>query len=190
MRRSTPSPRTTLRWPRAPTCSSATSSSPRTTCSCACTTPRSTARPVVRPPDVSVTSPWNSSGTWTSAPGSEPDFAGAKIVPFEEQLRCYAEIDPELQFEAETKAPSEYAGRMEPALDQAPHPPRPDPRRSGRPRQRARHHPELRARQPGNREAARAVAADRVAVRGADPRGRVRGLPRFRRRDRARRRST
>ncbi len=45
-----------------------------------------------------------------------PQFAGAKIVPFEEQLRCYARIDPKLQFEAETKAPSEYGGRMEPAL--------------------------------------------------------------------------
>ena len=50
-------------------------------------------------------------GSWTG-----PEFAGAKIVPFEEQLRCYAKIDPGLQFEAETKAPGEYGGRMEPAL--------------------------------------------------------------------------
>ncbi len=50
-------------------------------------------------------------GSWTG-----PQFAGAKIVPFEEQLRCYAKIDPNLQFEAETKAPAEYGGRMEPAL--------------------------------------------------------------------------
>jgi glycerophosphoryl diester phosphodiesterase len=50
-------------------------------------------------------------GSWTG-----PEFAGAKIVPFEEQLRCYAKIDPDLQFEAETKAPAEYGGRMEPAL--------------------------------------------------------------------------
>ncbi len=45
-----------------------------------------------------------------------PEFAGARIVPFEEQLRCYSTIDPGLQFEAETKAPAEYGGRMEPAL--------------------------------------------------------------------------
>jgi glycerophosphoryl diester phosphodiesterase len=45
-----------------------------------------------------------------------PEFAGAHVVPFEEQLRCYATADPGLQFEAETKAPSEYGGRMEPAL--------------------------------------------------------------------------
>lgn len=50
-------------------------------------------------------------GSWTG-----PEFAGAKIVPFEEQLRCYSKIDPGLQFEAETKAPAEYGGRMEPAL--------------------------------------------------------------------------
>jgi glycerophosphoryl diester phosphodiesterase len=45
-----------------------------------------------------------------------PEFAGETIVPFEEQLRCYREIDPDLQFYAETKAPAEYGGRMEPAL--------------------------------------------------------------------------
>ena len=50
-------------------------------------------------------------GSWTG-----PAFAGAKIVPFEEQLRCYSKIDSGLQFEAETKAPAEYGGRMEPAL--------------------------------------------------------------------------
>jgi glycerophosphoryl diester phosphodiesterase len=45
-----------------------------------------------------------------------PEFAGASIVPFEEQLRCYGSAAPNLQFYAETKAPSEYGGRMEPAL--------------------------------------------------------------------------
>jgi glycerophosphoryl diester phosphodiesterase len=43
-----------------------------------------------------------------------PEFAGASIVPFEEQLRCYG--DAGVQFYAETKAPAEYGGRMEPAL--------------------------------------------------------------------------
>lgn len=43
-----------------------------------------------------------------------PEFAGAAIVPFEEQLRCYGGGD--VRFYAETKAPSEYGGRMEPAL--------------------------------------------------------------------------
>lgn len=45
-----------------------------------------------------------------------PEFAGASIVPFEEQLRCYRKAAPGAQFYAETKAPSEYGGRMEPAL--------------------------------------------------------------------------
>jgi glycerophosphoryl diester phosphodiesterase len=46
----------------------------------------------------------------------DPKFAGAAIVPFEEQLRCYRKAAPGVQFYAETKAPSEYGGRMEPAL--------------------------------------------------------------------------
>lgn len=45
-----------------------------------------------------------------------PEFAGAHIVPFEEQLRCYAKVVPGVRFYPETKAPSEYGGRMEPAL--------------------------------------------------------------------------
>jgi glycerophosphoryl diester phosphodiesterase len=45
-----------------------------------------------------------------------PEFAGAKIVTLEEQIRCYRSIDPKLQFYVETKAPAEYGGRMEPAL--------------------------------------------------------------------------
>jgi glycerophosphoryl diester phosphodiesterase len=45
-----------------------------------------------------------------------PEFAGARIVTFEEQLRCYSRVDPSVQFYAETKAPGEYGGRMEPRL--------------------------------------------------------------------------
>jgi glycerophosphoryl diester phosphodiesterase len=43
-----------------------------------------------------------------------PEFAGASVVPFEEQLRCYG--DAGVRFYAETKAPAEYGGKMEPAL--------------------------------------------------------------------------
>jgi glycerophosphoryl diester phosphodiesterase len=43
-----------------------------------------------------------------------PAFAGASVVPFEEQLRCYG--DAGVRFYAETKAPAEYGGKMEPAL--------------------------------------------------------------------------
>jgi glycerophosphoryl diester phosphodiesterase len=50
-------------------------------------------------------------GTWFG-----PEFAGARIVTLEEQLTCYRGIDPSLQFYLETKAPSEYGGRMEPLL--------------------------------------------------------------------------
>ncbi len=45
-----------------------------------------------------------------------PEFGGASIVPFEEQLRCYRKAAPGIQFYAETKAPAEYGGRMEPRL--------------------------------------------------------------------------
>ena len=45
-----------------------------------------------------------------------PAYAGAAIVPFEEQLRCYGALNPNLRFHVETKAPSEYGGRMEPIL--------------------------------------------------------------------------
>ena len=45
-----------------------------------------------------------------------PAYAGLRIVPFEEQLRCYSAVDPGLRFHLETKAPAEYGGRMEPAL--------------------------------------------------------------------------
>jgi glycerophosphoryl diester phosphodiesterase len=50
-------------------------------------------------------------GSWFGA-----EFAGARIVTFEEQLRCYRRVDPSVQFYAETKAPAEYGGRMEPRL--------------------------------------------------------------------------
>jgi glycerophosphoryl diester phosphodiesterase len=50
-------------------------------------------------------------GTWFGQ-----EFAGASIVPFEEQLRCYRKAAPGVQFYAETKAPAEYGGRMEPRL--------------------------------------------------------------------------
>lgn len=43
-----------------------------------------------------------------------PEFAGASVVPFEEQLRCYRGTG--VRFYAETKAPAEYSGKMEPAL--------------------------------------------------------------------------
>jgi glycerophosphoryl diester phosphodiesterase len=45
-----------------------------------------------------------------------PDFAGASIVPFEEQLRCYRALNPTMRFYVETKAPADYGGRMEPLL--------------------------------------------------------------------------
>lgn len=44
------------------------------------------------------------------------EYVGLKIVPFEEQLDCYLGLNPNLRFHVETKAPSEYAGRLEPAL--------------------------------------------------------------------------
>jgi glycerophosphoryl diester phosphodiesterase len=49
-------------------------------------------------------------GSWK---GSE--FAGERIVTFEEQLRRYRD-GPAGRFYVETKAPGEYGGRMEPAL--------------------------------------------------------------------------
>lgn len=58
-------------------------------------------------------------GSWfntTRPTRARPEFAGAAVVPFEEQLDCYLGLNPRLRFHVETKAPSEYAGRMEPAL--------------------------------------------------------------------------
>jgi glycerophosphoryl diester phosphodiesterase len=48
-------------------------------------------------------------GAWKA-----PEFAGERIVTFAEQLRRYR--DRPGRFYAETKAPAEYGGRMEPAL--------------------------------------------------------------------------
>ncbi|HKY17164.1 MAG TPA: glycerophosphodiester phosphodiesterase family protein [Microthrixaceae bacterium] len=45
-----------------------------------------------------------------------PAFAGARVVTLEEQLECYRQVEPPLQFYLETKAPAEYGGRMEPLL--------------------------------------------------------------------------
>jgi glycerophosphoryl diester phosphodiesterase len=50
-------------------------------------------------------------GSWFA-----PEFAGASIVPFEEQLDCYLALNPSMRFHIETKAPAEYGGRMEPLL--------------------------------------------------------------------------
>lgn len=58
-------------------------------------------------------------GTWFNDSKPEqarPEYAGAAIVPFEEQLDCYLGINPRIRFHIETKAPSEYDGKMEPLL--------------------------------------------------------------------------
>ena len=58
-------------------------------------------------------------GSWfnTANPTrAKASFAGLRIVPFEEQLRCYRKVNPRLRFHVETKAPSEYGGTMEPQL--------------------------------------------------------------------------
>jgi len=47
---------------------------------------------------------------------ARPEYAGARIVTFEEQLACYLRHNPRMRFHVETKAPAEYGGRMEPAL--------------------------------------------------------------------------
>jgi glycerophosphoryl diester phosphodiesterase len=44
----------------------------------------------------------------------DPEFAGERVVTFDEQLRRYGTRPG--RFYAETKAPAEYGGRMEPAL--------------------------------------------------------------------------
>lgn len=44
------------------------------------------------------------------------EFVGAKIVPLEEQIACYRKAAPNMRFHLETKAPSEYAGKLEPQL--------------------------------------------------------------------------
>jgi glycerophosphoryl diester phosphodiesterase len=58
-------------------------------------------------------------GSWfnTANPArAKPDYVGAKIVSFEEQLSCYLRHNPRIRIHVETKAPAEYGGKMEPAL--------------------------------------------------------------------------
>ena len=58
-------------------------------------------------------------GSWFNAanPGrAKPEYVGAKIVTFEEQLSCYLRHNPKMRIHVETKAPAEYGGKMEPAL--------------------------------------------------------------------------
>ena len=58
-------------------------------------------------------------GSWfnTSNPTrATPEFAGARIVPLEEQITCYRKVAPNMRFHLETKAPGEYGGKLEPQL--------------------------------------------------------------------------
>jgi len=58
-------------------------------------------------------------GSWFNERNDDearPEYAGAAIVPFEEQLDCYLGVNPRTRFHIETKAPSEYDGKMEPLL--------------------------------------------------------------------------
>lgn len=58
-------------------------------------------------------------GSWfnTTRPDrAKPSFAGQRIVTLEEQLACYLRTAPRSRFHLETKAPAEYAGKMEPEL--------------------------------------------------------------------------
>jgi glycerophosphoryl diester phosphodiesterase len=58
-------------------------------------------------------------GSWfntTNPTRSKPEFAKARIVPLEEQIACYRKVAPRMRFHLETKAPSEYAGKLEPQL--------------------------------------------------------------------------
>jgi glycerophosphoryl diester phosphodiesterase len=58
-------------------------------------------------------------GSWFNAANptlARPEYVGAKIVTFEEQLSCYLRHNPRMRIHVETKAPAEYGGKMEPAL--------------------------------------------------------------------------
>ena len=57
-------------------------------------------------------------GSWFEAsdPAVGARFAGAQVVPFEEQLDCYAAINPRLRFHIETKSPDSLGGAMEEEL--------------------------------------------------------------------------
>lgn len=58
-------------------------------------------------------------GSWFNEDNPErarPEYAGLRVVAFADQLDCYRAINPRLRYHIETKAPSEYDGRMEPLL--------------------------------------------------------------------------
>ena len=47
---------------------------------------------------------------------AQEDFVAERVVTLEEQLRCYERFSPNSRFHLETKAPSEYDGKLEPEL--------------------------------------------------------------------------
>ena len=57
-------------------------------------------------------------GSWFEAsdPAVGARFSGAQVVPFEEQLDCYAAVNPRLRFHIETKSPDSLGGAMEEEL--------------------------------------------------------------------------
>lgn len=58
-------------------------------------------------------------GTWfntTNPTLAKPEYAGAHIVPFEEQLDCYRTLNPRLRFHVETKVDPAYGDRLETGL--------------------------------------------------------------------------
>lgn len=58
-------------------------------------------------------------GSWFNAANptlANPDFVGAKIIPFEEQLDCYLRLNPQLRFYPETK--DSAGGRAEQILQE------------------------------------------------------------------------
>jgi glycerophosphoryl diester phosphodiesterase len=58
-------------------------------------------------------------GSWfnTGRPErAKPAYVGQRVVTLEEQLGCYLRSAPRSRFHLETKAPSEYGGKMEPEL--------------------------------------------------------------------------
>lgn len=57
-------------------------------------------------------------GSWFNDTATEPNerFAGAQVVPFEEQLDCYRAINPRVRFHIETKSPESLGGAMEAEL--------------------------------------------------------------------------
>ena len=57
-------------------------------------------------------------GSWfaTDDAGAAERFAGAQVVPFEEQLDCYTAANARLRFHIETKSPDSLGGAMEEEL--------------------------------------------------------------------------